>query len=137
MSERALVNILYVEDDPNMRMLVELTLIEGGFNVEVCERWSEALTIAEIFKPDLLLLDVVLPEKDGVDTLLALRDVEGLGEVPVIFLTVDVQLEYPKNQDAASLGPYGMLGKPIQVETLCDLLREAWKKLVSEPVESE
>ena len=127
MSDGQLNNILYVEDDPSMRMLVEMTLEDGGFNIEVAERCDEAVGIAQYYKPDLLLLDVVLPEKDGVETLIALRKLEGLENIPAIFLTVDVELSFPKNQDQADYQPYGILGKPIQVDTLCDRVRELWR----------
>lgn len=133
MSERQLNNILYVEDDPNMRMLVEFTLEEAGFNIEVCEHWSEAVAIAQYFKPDLFLLDVVLPEKDGVETLMALREIDELEETPAIFLTVDVDLTFSRNQDHKGMEPYDILGKPVEIDSLGERIRGIWRDLITVP----
>lgn len=119
--------VLYIEDDPSIRQLVQLTLEEkGNLEVRCCGSWNEALDLARTDKPDLFLLDVMLPEKDGVETLKTLRKLQGMEHVPAIFLTVDVELSTAEPED---LGPHGIIAKPFEVDKLFPALQSHWEKL--------
>jgi CheY-like chemotaxis protein len=69
-----LEKILYVEDDPDIREIATLALRDvGGLNVKVCESGELALKEVDDFGPQLILLDVMMPDMDGPETLKALH----------------------------------------------------------------
>ncbi|MBT3305669.1 MAG: response regulator, partial [Alphaproteobacteria bacterium] len=83
-----LQKILYVEDEADIQTVAKLALESvGGFEVMICSSGAEALEKAPLFKPDILLLDVMMPGMDGPDTLVALLKIEELKGTPAIFLT--------------------------------------------------
>lgn len=80
--------ILHVEDDRSLQSLVRAALERlGGYVVCSAANVGEALALARVRLPDLILLDLDLPGVDGVGTLRALRAIEGLDRVPAMFLT--------------------------------------------------
>ncbi len=76
--------ILLVDDDPNIRQLVNLYLVKEGFEVEMAERGDEALKKVLASPPNLMLLDVMLPGMDGWQVL---RETRRTSNVPIIMLT--------------------------------------------------
>src|SRR5947208_4944217 len=77
--------LLVVDDEPNISELLAATLRYEGFEVDVAMTGNEAVQVAERTKPDLIVLDVMLPDLDGFGVVRRLR---GAGrEVPVLFLT--------------------------------------------------
>jgi len=79
--------VLVVDDDPMVRMLVTEALQQIGFAVEVAENGREALDFLEHCQPDVILLDVLMPEMDGFQTCLALRTLPQGKHVPVLMMT--------------------------------------------------
>ena len=78
-------HLLVVDDEPNIVELLSATLRYEGFEVSVATTGNEAVQVAERVKPDLIVLDVMLPDLDGFSVVRRLR---GAGrEVPVLFLT--------------------------------------------------
>jgi len=120
-------NILYVEDDPRIQTITRLTLEKiGGFNVKVCSSGKEALNAISEFKPELLLLDVMMPDMDGPTTLLALRRIQGYENIPGIFITAKAQY-----QEIDSYKEYNILdviSKPFDPMTLSASIRAIWEK---------
>ena len=104
--------ILYVDDEPDMRDIVSLALDrEPAFDVRSCGSGREALEIAAEWRPDLVLLDVVMPDMDGPTTLARLREIPAGRSVPVVFLTARSQ-----PSDIARLtafGAAGVIAKPF------------------------
>src|SRR5215469_1223493 len=78
------VNILIVEDEPNIAGFVRRGLMENGFVVDVAENGERGLEYALARKVDLIILDVVLPQRDGWSLLTELRRVDR--QTPVLFL---------------------------------------------------
>jgi len=79
--------ILLVEDDPMIVDMYKIRLEEDGFEVFITEKGSDALIIAEKEKPDLVLLDIILPEIDGFAVLQQLKEDAKTKKIPVILLT--------------------------------------------------
>ena len=79
--------ILLVEDDPMIVDMYKIRLEEEGFEVYVTDKGSEALKIAEKEKPDLVLLDIILPEIDGFAVLQLLKEDVKTKKIPVVLLT--------------------------------------------------
>jgi two-component system, OmpR family, response regulator len=124
MTPHALARILLVDDQRDIRSIVGLALGKiGGFKVKVCESGAEALAGAAAFAPDLLLLDLNMPEMDGVATLRALR-AAGL-EAPAVFFTARIKPEELGRYQ--ELGVLGVIPKPFDPLKLGAQLREMWK----------
>jgi len=120
-----LQRILMVDDESDIRTVAELSLaIVGGFTVEMCGSGPEALEKAPVFGPDLILLDVMMPEMDGPTTLKRLRAIPALIHTPVVFMTAKVQPHEVAQLKAS--GALEVLAKPFDPMTLPDSLRRIW-----------
>ncbi|MCX8022676.1 MAG: ATPase, T2SS/T4P/T4SS family [Syntrophorhabdaceae bacterium] len=113
--------ILSIDDDPDIRRLLEQILVNAGYEVITAEGGKEAINLVRTLKPDLILLDVVMPDMDGYETCSKLRENIDTAYVPVIFLTA---LE--KEQDRAkafAVGASDYITKPIDKKTLLDKVK--------------
>ena len=79
--------ILVVDDDPDIIDYLDLFLEDEGYQVSSANRSSSALTALEEFKPDAVILDVVLPGKSGLDLLVTIRQDDRWSDVPIVVLT--------------------------------------------------
>jgi len=79
--------ILLVEDDPLLVDIYTTKLRQSGFEVQVAEQGEKALAAIEEGKPDLVLLDIVLPSMDGWDILRQVREIEKFRGIPIIILS--------------------------------------------------
>lgn len=124
-----LQKILLVEDDPDIQDIARMALEAiGRFTVHGCTSGSRALAEGPAFAPDLVLLDVMMPELDGPQTLRAMRQVPALAQVPVIFLTAGGHgLDM---DELASLGAIGRLAKPFHAATLSAAIRQLYEAAV-------
>lgn len=122
-----LQRILYVEDEPDIRRIATTALsLVGGFEVRSCGSGAEAVVEAPGFGPDLFLLDVMMPDMDGVATASALHAHPGLAEVPVVFMTARLQdrdLETYRRE-----GALGVIAKPFEPLGLAGQVRELWER---------
>jgi CheY-like chemotaxis protein len=117
--------ILVVDDEKDLTLLVKLNLEKTGrFEVMEENRASKAIPVAREFKPDLILLDVMMPEIDGGDVLARLKGEATLKDVPVIFLTAMV-LKDEIGKKGATIGGRPALPKPVQTETLLAAIDKA------------
>lgn len=108
--------LLIVDDTPaNLRLAAEY-LERDGFNVTVARDGEEALSRAEFVRPDLILLDLVMPGIDGFETCRRLKAIEVLRDIPVIFMTAltDVQ----DKVKAFAAGGVDYVTKPFQAAEL-------------------
>ena len=120
-----LTKILYVEDEPDIQAVASIALKDvGGFTLEVCSSGKEALEKAVSYKPDLLLLDVMMPEMDGPSTLEALRRLPETTNTPAIFMTAKVQTH--EVEHFKSIGAIDVVAKPFDPMTLAQTLRDIW-----------
>lgn len=79
--------ILLVEDDAFLSELYVTKFAEAGYEITVAEDGQEGLQLVEKLKPDLMLLDIVLPRMDGLSVLRAMKEREAIKNIPVILLT--------------------------------------------------
>ena len=85
---KARTRILHVEDDASLQNLVRVALEQlGGYEVRTAADGPSALSQAREFAPQLVLLDLDLPGMSGIETLVALRAIESLRDIPAVFLT--------------------------------------------------
>ena len=111
--------ILFVEDEPDIQTIVQIALESiGGFTVEACDSGAQAIDKAADFSPDLILLDVMMPDMDGPVTLKALRELPATASTPIIFMTAKAQPW--EIQRFRSLGALDVITKPFDPMTLSD-----------------
>jgi DNA-binding response OmpR family regulator len=79
--------ILVIDDEPEITEIVETFLAEAGYQVAVINSPQQAVEKAREFKPNVILLDIMMPGMDGYDICQALKDDPEFGTTPVIFLT--------------------------------------------------
>lgn len=103
-----LAKVLVVDDEPNIRALLSQTLRLMSFDVRTAESGSQALTEAREFEPDIVILDVMLPDLDGFEV------ARRLGEVPVLFLTARDTVE--DRVQGLSIGADDYVAKPFSLE---------------------
>jgi len=128
LSQEDINRILYVEDEPDIQAVAKLALEQvGQFTLEVCSSGQEALDKAEQFSPQLMLLDVMMPEMDGPTTLSKLRDISGLENIPAIFMTARVQPH--EIQEYIDMGAVDVIAKPFDPMTLSTQIRAIWEKV--------
>lgn len=104
--------LLVVEDEPSIRTLLESTLRLTGYQVSSVDSGRAALTEAERLQPDLLLLDVMLPDLDGYEVTRRLR--EAGNQVPVLFLTARTGVD--DRIEGLSAGADDYVAKPFNIE---------------------
>ena len=121
--------ILYVEDEPDIQTVAQIALESvGGFKLKVCNSGKEALDNVSDFKPQLLLLDVMMPGMDGPSTLAELRKLPGLSDTPAIFMTAKVQPQ--EIEQLLTYGAIDVIAKPFDPMTLAGTLRNIWDKSI-------
>ncbi|GMM92574.1 response regulator [Qipengyuania sp. MTN3-11] len=82
-----MARIIYAEDDPLVGDLVKATLIDAGHAVGVVQTGREAVDVVRFRRPDLLILDITMPEMSGSEALDLIRRDPGLYDLPVLMLT--------------------------------------------------
>jgi CheY-like chemotaxis protein len=131
MNRNNLKTILYVDDEPDIREVVQMSLsLVEGLDVQVCESGERALQLLPQLKPDLLLLDVMMPGMDGPSTLQKLRTLPGLEKIPVVFMTAKAM-----PQEVArfrELGAVSVIAKPFDPIQLGNQVIAVWEGIPGE-----
>ncbi|HEY2510685.1 MAG TPA: response regulator [Polyangiaceae bacterium] len=119
--------VLLVDDEIDIRKIAALTLSRvGGWEVVQAANGMEAVALAARERPDVILLDVMMPEMDGPATLAALRADPATASIPVIFVTAKLQAS--ERQRIALLGAVGIIGKPFDAMQLPNEVRNLVEK---------
>ena len=110
------LHILMAEDDPDIQLVAGMALRKAGFTVTMVSTGMELLRQVHDEHPDVVLLDWMMPELDGPDTLARLREDDGTRHLPVIFMTAKSQgFEVDRG---LKLGAAGYIIKPFDALTL-------------------
>jgi CheY-like chemotaxis protein len=118
--------ILFVEDEPDIQTIAKMSLeMIGGFNVCLCSSGVEALQKALDYRPDLMLLDVMMPGMDGPETLRQLLLIPELAAIPAVFMTAKVNAQeiskyYSYGAKAVIAKPFEPLKLPEQIQAVLD-----------------
>ncbi len=111
--------ILLVEDDPDIQKVARMSLkLRGVQEVVVAEHGEECLALVGQVKPDVILLDIMMPKLDGYETCRRLQENQETRSIPVIFLTAKAQ--HFERKRGLALGARGYLIKPFDPMTLYD-----------------
>jgi len=125
--------ILAIDDDLDVLRLIDHYLTSGGYDVITAETGTEGLEIADETKPDLILLDVVMPEMDGYEVCTALQQNDRTSNIPIVFVTIRGD-DHDQNS-ALAMGAVDYVVKPIQKEVLLEKVilhqetANRWKQL--------
>jgi two-component system OmpR family response regulator len=114
--------VLHIDDEAIMRDIVEMSLErDPDLTVQGCESGDEGLAAAAQWPPDIILLDVIMPAMDGPTMLGKLRENPLTADIPVLFMTAQVQKR--EIDRLMSLGAVGVIAKPFEPLSLAKLVR--------------
>lgn len=127
--------ILLVDDEPDILEFVSYNLLREGFEVQTASNGAQALTIAEQFLPHLVLLDVMMPEMDGMETCRRMRQMPQLDNTMIVFLSA-------RGEDESQLAGFEMgaddyITKPVKVKLLVSRLKAILKRADNEAGETQ
>jgi excisionase family DNA binding protein len=114
--------ILVVDDDERLREYVRVNLEAEGYVVREAGSGEEALSVLGEQSPDLILLDVMMPQVDGWETLRRIQEHTGVGAIPVIMFSGKVDEE--SASEAESRGVQGFIGKPFDPRSLIESTKQ-------------
>jgi CheY-like chemotaxis protein len=118
--------VMCVEDDADIRTILDFSLAGmGGFQVCLCESGPQALQQVESFRPQLVLLDVMMPEMSGPETLIKLRALPVMQGVPIVFLTAKAMQD--EVEALLECGATGIIVKPFDPVALPQNIRIYWE----------
>lgn len=125
MNATALKTVLYVDDEPDIRKIVQIALgLSNDLTIHTGESGAQALELARKLRPDVLLLDVMMPGLDGPGTLCKMRADPEIAHIPVIFVTAKAMpSEVAKFRE---MGVVGVIAKPFDPMELIKQLRGLW-----------
>lgn len=109
--------ILVVDDEENIAELISFNLENSGYEVLVVDNGLEAIKVCKNYKPNLILLDLMLPEMDGYDVCKSIRQSDDIKDTPIIMLTAKSE-ELDKIL-GLELGADDYITKPFSIKELC------------------
>ena len=128
MPDRPLQRICYVEDDEDIQRIVRMSLERvGKMTVEVVSDPMVAIGVITAFKPDLVMLDWMMPGMDGPTLFRKMKTEPEVSKLPVVFITAKATQR--DMDELVSLGAAGTISKPFSPKDLPEQLRQIWAKL--------
>jgi two-component system, OmpR family, response regulator len=116
------LRVLYVDDEADIRMIVEFALEdEEGLEIRLCASGAEALAMVADYRPDIVLLDVMMPNMDGPTTLQHMKTLPELAHTRFAFMTAKVQPQEVSH--LKMLGAVTVIAKPFDPMTLAEKVR--------------
>jgi excisionase family DNA binding protein len=112
--------VLVVDDDESLREIVRVNLEREGFAVREAADAEEGLSALDAGPPDIILLDVMMPEEDGWEMLRRVQEKHGVGTVPVIMFSGKLD----DANDAEERGARAFIGKPFDPQQLVDATKQ-------------
>ena len=131
--------ILIVDDDPDVILFLTNVLQDHGYDTLDASNGQEGLELVKVEKPDLVLLDLMMPQKSGISLLSEIKRDEKLKRIPVIMVTgvagetgIDLEtfLKRGSGKGAGNkpLNPEGYIEKPVDPDQLIKLIKELLEK---------
>jgi excisionase family DNA binding protein len=114
--------VLVVDDDPQVRELVRANLELEGYTVREAGSATEGLAALEERAPDLILLDVMMPQMDGWEMLRRVQERHGIGSIPVVMFSG--KLDARTQAQATERGAQAFVGKPFDLQALLDQTKQ-------------
>jgi CheY-like chemotaxis protein len=115
--------ILMVDDEAVLTKMVKMNLERTGeYEVRTENEGGMALQAAQEFKPDLILMDVMMPDMDGGEAIQGILEDPELSETPYVFMTAIVTKDETEEQGSSMGGPNEYLAKPVNIEELIETI---------------
>src|SRR3954468_10738146 len=114
--------VLVVDDDDQVREVVRINLESEGYAVREASNAEEGLAALEADAPDLILLDVMMPQVDGWEMLRRVQERHGIGSIPVVMFSG--KLDETARLEAAERGAQGFVGKPFDLRSLIEQTKQ-------------
>lgn len=125
MSKKILNTFLYVDDDENLRSLVEISLeVIGSYTVTLARSGTEALEILKYFSPDMILLDLIMPNMSGMEVLKEIKMKKLFKKTPIILMSGQSELE--PLELSKELTIIGIINKPFDPIQLSEQVQKLW-----------
>ncbi len=118
--------ILTIDDEKDILLLLKFNLESEGYYVETAKSGKEGIAVAEKINPDLILIDIMMPDMDGIETCRRLRKIEKLQSTYIVFLTARVE-EYSEVA-AFDAGGDDYIIKPIKPRALISRINSFYKR---------
>lgn len=113
-----MARVLYIEDDFNNRVLVRRILTAAGIQVAEAENARKGIQMAYNDPPNLILMDISMPDMDGLTATAEIRNIPEIADIPIVALTANVM--QGDRERTLQAGCDGYIGKPIDVDTFAD-----------------
>lgn len=126
MSEKQKIKVLVVDDEPDIVEILKYNLQKEGYEVATAEDGIKAVKIAGKFLPDVILLDIMMPNQDGVETCLQIRQIPELKNSFIIFLTA--RMEEYSEVAAFDVGADDYITKPIKPRALMSRIAALFRR---------
>jgi len=123
---------LLIVDDSDVQLLIVVNILRGKYDTTTAKSGRDALTIlSKGYKPDLILLDILMPDMDGWETFTRIRDLKASKDIPIAFLTsLDGEKE---KQYASRIGAADMITKPYEGAALIKRIENLIQKYEKKP----
>ena len=128
--EKKLGKVLVVDDEKDILQIVKYNLELHGYEVDTAENGVDAISKLKTYKPDLILLDIMMPHKDGIQTCIEIRANPEYDDTLIIFLTA---LSDEKSEiRGLELGADDYIAKPIKPKLLVSRVHSAFRRIVKD-----
>ena len=129
MQNKSDFKILAVDDDKDILLLLKYNLESEGYYVETASSGKKGISIAQKINPNLMLVDIMMPEMDGIQTCIKLREIDNLKSSYILFLTARTE-EYSEVA-AFDAGADDYITKPIKPRALLSRINSFYKRVLS------
>lgn len=125
MANKTLNTLLYVDDDENLRSLVEISLeVIGNYTVTLARSGAEALETLKKISPDIILLDLIMPDMSGIEVLKNIKNQKMFKKIPIILMTG--QSDFELLELSKELAIIGIINKPFDPMLLSEQVQKFW-----------
>ena len=116
--------ILIIDDEKDFAKMVKLNLEQTGeYEVKMEHKGLDGLRTVRTFKPDLILLDVIMPDMAGSDVARKLKDQENTKDIPIVFVTATVMKEEAKSRGGL-VGGHPFIAKPATIQEIITVIEK-------------
>ncbi len=127
MPNKTLNTLLYIDDDEISRALVKISLeLIGGYSLNLSASGIEALETLKDFSPDMILLDLMMPNMGGIEVLKKIKMQKAFKKTPIILITGQSELESPEL--SKELAVIGIINKPFNPIQLSEQVQKLWNE---------
>jgi two-component system, OmpR family, alkaline phosphatase synthesis response regulator PhoP len=126
MADKQKIKVLVVDDEPDIVEILKYNLLKEGYEVATAEDGIKAVKTAVKFQPEVILLDIMMPNQDGVETCIQLRQIPELKHAFIIFLTA--RLEEYSEVAAFDVGADDYITKPIKPRALMSRIAALFRR---------